>query len=56
METIQYGNVVTADFSENTITFEMQECFTICAGEFAIVKLDNLQQKMDLEEFLENLK
>ena len=31
MEKIQYGQVVTADFSENTITFEMDECFTICA-------------------------
>lgn len=56
METIQYGNVVTADFSENTITFEMQEAFSICGGEFAIVKLDNLSQKIKLEEFLETLK
>lgn len=55
MERIQYGNVATADFSENTITFEMQECFTICAGEFAIVKLDNLNQKIKLEEFLQTL-
>lgn len=55
MEKIQYGQVVTADFSENTITFEMDECFTICAGEFAIVKIKTLDQKMRLEAFLETL-
>lgn len=54
MEKIQYGDVITADFSENTITFEMQECFTVCGGEFAIVRLDSLKEKMDLEEFLNN--
>lgn len=56
MEIIQYGNVVMADFEENTITFEMQECFTICAGEFAIVRVDTLDQKAKLEEFLETLR
>lgn len=56
MEALQYGTVVTADFSENTITFEMDECFTIKAGEFAIVKLNSLQDKIALEEFIESLK
>ena len=56
MEPIQYGDVITADFSENTITFEMKECFTICAGEFAIVRLDSLAQKIALEEFIKTLK
>lgn len=52
MDKIQYGDIVTADFHENTITFEMGESFTVCGGEFAIVRLDSLKDKMDLEEFL----
>ena len=56
MEEIQYRNVIGADFSENTIIFEMKDDFTICAGEFAIIKLDTLKQKMDLEEFIKNQK
>jgi hypothetical protein len=56
MEKIQYGEMATADFHENTITFEMREVFTVCGGEFAIVRLDSLQDKIALEEFIENLK
>lgn len=56
MEALQYGTVVTADFSENTITFEMDECFTIQAGDFAIVKIDSLKDKIALEEFIKTLK
>jgi len=55
MEKLQYGDVFSADFSENTITFEMKESFTICGGEFAIVRLDSLKDKIALEEFIENL-
>jgi hypothetical protein len=54
MEKIQYGDIVTADFFENTITFEMKDSFTVCGGEFAIVRLDSLKDKMELEEFLNN--
>lgn len=55
METLQYGVIVSADFSENTILLEMKESFSICAGEFALVKIDTLQQKIALEEFLKTL-
>jgi len=33
----------------------MNEFFTICAGEFAIVKVKTLNEKMKLEAFLETL-
>lgn len=56
MERLQYGDVFSADFSENTITFEMDEAFTVCGGEFAIVRLDSLKDKIALEEFIETLK
>lgn len=55
MEKLQYGDIATADFSDNTITFEMHDCFSVCAEEFAIVRLDTLKDKMALEEFIENL-
>lgn len=55
MEIIQYGVVITADLCENTITFEMEDDFSICAGEFAIIKLSSLNQKIKLEEFLKEL-
>lgn len=55
MDKIQYGEVLMADLHENTITFEMNDSFEICAGEFAIIKLDNLQDKIALEEFIKNL-
>jgi hypothetical protein len=56
MEAIQYGDLITADFSENTITLEIKECFIVTAGEFAIIKIDSLAQKTALEEFIKNLK
>lgn len=34
---VQYGTSVTANFSENTWTFEMPEDFKMTAGEFAIL-------------------
>lgn len=55
MDKIQYGEVLMADLHENTITFEMNDSFAICSGEFAIIKLENLQEKIALEEFIENL-
>jgi hypothetical protein len=33
----QFGKAVTADFEENTWTFEMDENFRVTAGEFAIL-------------------
>lgn len=33
----QFGTAITADFEENTWTFEMNENFNVTAGEFAIL-------------------
>lgn len=33
----QFGTAITADFEENTWTFEMDKNFKVTAGEFAIV-------------------
>ena len=33
----QFGTAVTADFEENTWTFEMDKNFKVTAGKFAIV-------------------
>lgn len=56
MDAIQFGTVITADLHENTLTFEMDEAICICAGEYAIIKIDNIVQKQALEEFLTNSK
>ena len=36
----QIGEALTADFEENTWTFEMPEDFIVTAGEFAIIPKD----------------
>lgn len=56
MEIIQFGKAATADFEENTFTFEMDDpYFTASAGSYAIVKIDTLDKKMKLEEFINSL-
>jgi len=56
MEKLQYGTTHSADLYEKTITFEMPSDFSACAGEFAIIKLDTLDEKIKLEKFIESLK
>ena len=55
MEKLLFGQAVTADFAENTITLEIENDFSICAGEFAIIKIDNISQKLAIEEFIQSL-
>jgi hypothetical protein len=56
MEKIQFGEALTADFEENTFTFEMDDpSFTASAGAYAIVRIDTLDEKMKLEEFINSL-
>lgn len=57
MDKLQYGTALSCDFDEKTITLEMNDdYFTFSAGEFAIIKLDSLDDKIKLEEFIESLK
>lgn len=37
----QFGDSVTADFQENTWTFEMEGKFSVCAGMVAILPKEN---------------
>ena len=54
---INYGTIACCDFSEDTITFEMENPFTVQgATRFAIIKLDTIQDQIDLEEFLNTKK
>ena len=55
MEKLQFGEMATADFEENTITLEMQEGFWVKAGTYAIIEYSNLDQKMKIEEFVKTL-
>jgi len=57
MEKLQFGTAHSCDFDEKTFVLEMtDDYFTFCAGEFAIIKLDSLDEKIKLEEFIESLK
>jgi len=56
MEKLQYGTVDTANLYEHTITFFFDKNMKVCAGEFAIIKIDTLDEKIKLEEFIESLK
>ncbi|MDI6051385.1 hypothetical protein QLS31_16295 [Flavobacterium sp. XS2P24] len=40
----QIGEALTSDFSENTWTFEMQDNFSVTAGEFAILPKDKYER------------
>ena len=46
---VQFGIAYTADFEENTYTFEMQKGFTVSAGEYAILP------KNQFEKIIESL-
>lgn len=56
-EKIQIGESLTADFEENSWTFEMNEDVVISAGTFAIVDITNISEdnKAKLFDFIENL-
>lgn len=40
----QFGEALTADFEENTWTFEMEEEFKVSAGKFAIIPKEKYQE------------
>ena len=48
----QFGISATADFEENTWTFEMPETYSVVAGEFAIVDKNLYDQLMQTAELL----
>lgn len=56
MEKLQFGSIVSANLKEDTITFEMEESISIQSGYFAIIKLESINDKIALEEFIENLR
>jgi len=56
MEKLQFGSIITADLKEDTITFEMEESFSLIAGDFAIIKIESINDRIAVEEFIENLK
>lgn len=43
-KTVQVGEVLTGDFQEKTLTFEMQEGFYIRGGTYALVKLEDFKE------------
>jgi hypothetical protein len=54
MKTIksQTGNSLTADFQDNTWTFEMEENFVMVAGEFSIVPKNQFTELITLVQRL----
>lgn len=56
MEKLQFGTALTCNLYEKTITLEVEDNFTFSAGEFAIIKIETLDEKIKLEEFIESLK
>ena len=56
MKTIQFGQALTADFEQNTFTFEMKKDFTVLAGEYAIIPRELYDEiRNDLEKLKEEL-
>jgi hypothetical protein len=48
---VQFGESLTGDFEERTWTFEMPEDFSVKAGEFAIVPIDEYKQLIEKPSF-----
>lgn len=44
---IQFGISATADFEENTWTFEMPEDYSVSAGEYALVPKDKFDKAIE---------
>ena len=40
----------------DTITFEMEDSISIQSGDFAIIKLESLNDRIAVEEFIKNLR
>jgi len=40
---VQYGISLSADFEENTYTFEMEDGFSVSSGEFAILPKEEFE-------------
>lgn len=50
----QFGILLCGDFSEKTLTFEMDEDFFIQAGKYALLKKDVYDEMVSKIERLEN--
>lgn len=48
----QFGSVIYGDLKENTLTIQMEEAITLRAGDYAVIKIDNINDKLKLEDFL----
>lgn len=53
---LQFGQAHSADFEENTLTFEINGSMEIKAGEVAIIRIDSEDEKANIEEFVKSLK
>lgn len=54
MEKLEFGSIITADLQENTITFEMDNPISVRGGEYAIIRIDSLEDKIKIETMFKN--
>lgn len=52
----QYGALIYGDLKENTLTIELDQPVIIRAGNYALIRIDNINDKEKLEEFLNQTK
>lgn len=51
---ILLGSLLLGDLKQNTMTFEMDEPVVLQSGNYAIVKLDSINDESALTEFVES--
>jgi len=57
MENIIFADIIGADFKEKEIIIQPEnEDFSIKFCKVAVVKIDNIQEQIQLEEFVKNMK
>jgi hypothetical protein len=48
----QFGTLLTGNLKENTLTIEIDEDVVLRAGNYAVIRIDNINDQQKLEEFL----
>ena len=51
---VEFGTLVTGDLHENTLTIEMDEAIVLRAGNYAVIRIESIQDQEKIEEFLKN--
>lgn len=50
------GSLLTGDLKEDTMTFEMEDPVVLQSGNYAIIKIESINDQIAIEEFIQQRK